>query len=122
MFELIINGRIEGVFSTEQKTKEFAEKHYDMSSYQVFPLGTFLHTDIEEEEPPAEVETKTTSLFCDECGKEEKVEMPCNQSVSCNLMLCKECKAEGKEEECNGCVHQYENCAYWDFEQQECMR
>jgi len=66
--------------------------------------GTTIHKlmDVIEEAcqslPAEEVETKTTSLFCDECGKEEKVEIPCDQSVTCNLMICKDCQAEGKEE------------------------
>ena len=48
MVELIIDGKLTGVFSTDAKAREYAYKS-GYSGLQVVPLGTFLATD--EDEP-----------------------------------------------------------------------
>ena len=47
--ELMINGNVIGVFSSEDKASEYARKHYPDVSHQILPLGTFLETDMDEE-------------------------------------------------------------------------
>jgi hypothetical protein len=48
MYELVIDGIVEGVFTTEQSASAYANRDGDVT-HQVFPIGTFLATDINEE-------------------------------------------------------------------------
>jgi hypothetical protein len=45
MVELICNGRVVGVFTSENSAKDWADKVLKDSSYSIVPLGTVLFTD-----------------------------------------------------------------------------
>ena len=46
MFELVFNGVVIGVFSTEDAADRFMEIRHPNSTYSIYPIGTFLVTDI----------------------------------------------------------------------------
>ncbi len=50
MVELMINSIIMGVFSSEKAAEEWCNKYHSHEGHQIFPLGTFLETDMEEKE------------------------------------------------------------------------
>ena len=45
MVELICNGQVVGVFTSESSAKNWADKVLKNSSYSIMPLGTILFTD-----------------------------------------------------------------------------
>ena len=45
LYELVINGWVEGVFSSENTASKYANRNGDVT-HQIFPLGTYLATDI----------------------------------------------------------------------------
>lgn len=45
LYELVINGWVEGVFSSEEAASKYANRDGDVT-HQIFPLGTLLATDI----------------------------------------------------------------------------
>jgi hypothetical protein len=45
LYELVINGWVEGVFSSEEEASKYADRNGEVT-HQIFPLGTMLATDI----------------------------------------------------------------------------
>lgn len=50
MYELCYNGQIIGIFSTEDAATKYMHKAHPGASFSIFPIGTFMETDMEEEE------------------------------------------------------------------------
>jgi len=46
--ELLYDGAIVGVFSSEEAARKFARSN-DYGTFSILPIGTFLHTDIDED-------------------------------------------------------------------------
>ena len=46
MYELFYDGRLIGVFSSENAAHDFMNKNYPTQSYSIYPFGTTLNSDM----------------------------------------------------------------------------
>ena len=50
LVELVYNGAVIGVFTNEEAAKAWMDTYHGSSSYSIVPIGTHLHTDIDDED------------------------------------------------------------------------
>ena len=48
MYELVVEGQVKGIFSSIEKSKEFAKGKYD--DFSTFPFGTYMYSDMKEKQ------------------------------------------------------------------------
>ena len=48
MYELVVEGQVKGIFSSIEKSKEFAEEKYNQ--FAILPFGTYMYSDMKEKQ------------------------------------------------------------------------